>query len=270
MFARHEEYKQMPQGIPFYYNPNIVRTATVRSTESNWHEDLEIQLCTKGEGYLLLDAERHPFGLNDVAVINSNVVHYTGTESSITYDCIILDAAFCREAGFELSSLTFEIRFQSSAILRLFEDVRRIYNDAVDVCRTAKLRMAALSFLIELRQNHTSRVGEDHTQNLSLKAVKNAIAFMREHYTEKLTLERIAAHVLIDKYTLTRHFKRITGSSVFGYLIGYRCKQAQAFIANGMRVSEAAYTCGFSNMSYFTKTFYERTGKLPSEYKPKK
>ncbi len=269
MFSRHEEYKQSSCGIPFHYYPKIERTASIRSPESNWHEDIEIQFCTDGSGYLLLDAERYPFSSRDIAVINSNVVHYTGTEDRIVYDCLILDAAFCREAGFELSSVTFTPCFQSETIFSLFEELHRTYIDENDICRIAKLRILALRFLVELRENHTSAARTERISSDSLRTAKDAIAFMREHYAEKLTLEQIAAQVLTDKYTLTRLFKRITGSSVFDYLIGYRCKQAQALIQNGMRVSEAAYASGFSNMSYFTKTFLERTGRLPSEYKSK-
>ena len=54
MFSRHEEYKRLPSGIPFHMNPDVTRTANFCSAQSNWHEDLEIQYCTEGEGYLML------------------------------------------------------------------------------------------------------------------------------------------------------------------------------------------------------------------------
>ncbi len=268
MLVRREEYQRSPQGVPFRFYTALERTREIRSEGSNWHEDLELELCTEGEGYLLLDAQRHPFRQGETAVIGSNVVHYTGTEGRMVYDCLILDAAFCREAGFDLDVMRFETRFPSEALACLFGELRALYADGDLPFRTAKLRLLALKILIELGERHTAEGEASPAFDKSLKTVKEAIVYMREHYAEKLTLEDIASHVLTDKYTLSRHFKRVTGNSVFGYLIDYRCKQAQALIQSGMRISEAAYASGFSNMSYFTKSFREKMGKLPSECKP--
>jgi hypothetical protein len=32
----------------------------------------------------------------DVVVVNSNVIHHTGTDSSLIYTCIIIRSDFCR------------------------------------------------------------------------------------------------------------------------------------------------------------------------------
>ncbi|MBR6603969.1 MAG: AraC family transcriptional regulator, partial [Clostridia bacterium] len=46
----------------------------------------------------------------------------------------------------------------------------------------------------------------------------------------------------------------------------YRCKKASELISEGLSVSEAALKCGFSNMSFFTRTFREYIGCLPSKF----
>lgn len=105
--------------------------------------------------------------------------------------------------------------------------------------------------------------------SLSFGQVKAAIRFIREHYAERLTLERIAANSLTDKYSLSRKFKELTGQTVVQFINGYRCERIKDLIRDGMPVSEAAVQCGFNNMSFFTKTFKKYTAKLPSEYKRK-
>ena len=269
MLTRHDEYRQRETGIPFHFNPRVERTDLLRSAESNWHEDIELQLCLEGEGYIMLDSERFPFCAGDIVAIGSNVIHYTGTDSRIVYDCLITDAAFCRESGLEPAALRFGGCFKSEEVQTIWKALRKTYETMDDPCRIAKLRLECLRLFILLKEKHTVVTPFVPTQNSTLDLAKRAIVYIREHAAEPLTLERIAASLLVDKYTLARLFKRATGESVFDYVIGFRCKQAQALIADGMRVSEAAYRAGFSNMSYFTKTFKKRTGKLPSEFKPK-
>ena len=52
---------------------------------------------------------------------------------------------------------------------------------------------------------------------------------------------------------------------VFEYVNAVRCRNANTFILSGLSISEAAYRCGFENMSYFSKTFKKYVGKLPSK-----
>ena len=45
--------------------------------------------------------------------------------------------------------------------------------------------------------------------------------------------------------------------------------EARRLIESGMAVSTAAITCGFENLSYFTRTFKKIFQQLPSDFLPK-
>lgn len=90
------------------------------------------------------------------------------------------------------------------------------------------------------------------------------MVYIRQNMKSCLTLEDIAAYVGISKYYFTREFKRITGQTVFEYINVVRCKEAKRLITQGMTVSLAAQTCGFENLSYFTRTYKKCIGELPS------
>ena len=72
--TRYEEYGHFNDSLPFVLHTDLERTAFNCSKEKNWHEDLEIQLCTGGKGTVLLNGEKHDFSKDDVVVVNSNVV----------------------------------------------------------------------------------------------------------------------------------------------------------------------------------------------------
>ena len=98
--TRHEEYKQRTDGLPFVLNADLKRSSYNFSKENNWHENIEIQLCTNGCGTVILDGEKYSFCKNDIVVVNSNVIHYTGTDCDLTYDCIIISTDFCNQSGY--------------------------------------------------------------------------------------------------------------------------------------------------------------------------
>ena len=57
------------------------------------------------------------------------------------------------------------------------------------------------------------------------------------------------------------------GMSLFNYLLDYRTGRSISFLKRGLSVSDAARQAGFSDASYFSKVFRERTGRLPSHYR---
>ena len=55
--TRHEEYQSFTNGLPFVLNVNLERSRYNFSKENNWHDNLEIQICTEGSGAVLLDGK---------------------------------------------------------------------------------------------------------------------------------------------------------------------------------------------------------------------
>ena len=149
----------------------------------------------------------------------------------------------------------------------MYIQLRSAYNDTDNIYRVPKLIKTVIEILIELCENHTTT--KDRKTSKSFKPIKKAIKFIRENYEKKLTLDMIAQNSLIDKYTLSKEFKKVTNHTVIQYINSHRCKKAANYISSGMTVSEAAKLCGFTNMSFFTKTFKTYIGTMPHTYKNK-
>ncbi len=264
MKERYEEYLHFGDHIPFVLNEKIHRTALLRAEEANWHENLELQFCTAGEGYVMLDGEKIPLREGECAIVGSGVLHYTGTDSTLTYSCLIADAAFCAEAGIDPSRLSFCSCTKSNELFVLFETLIGHFHETTDPCRIAKLRSDMLTLLVFLR-THCYLGKKEH--NTALSTVKDTIHYIRTHYDEPLTLDGIARAVYVNKYVLSRTFKASMGMTVFEYISLCRCNGASRLMDEGKSVSEAATACGFSNLSYFSRTYRRYMGKLPSEHK---
>ncbi len=266
MKERYEEYLHFRDHIPFILNESITRTCVLRSEEANWHENLELQFCTEGEGYVMLDGERIAIRAGDCVIVGSGVLHYTGTDSTMQYSCLIADAAFCVEAGIDPTQLSFHSHIKNDDFFVLFETLSRHFHDSGDSCRVANLRADMLALLIFLRKHFCLNIDKKGASP-SLSTIKDAIRYIRTHYSEPLTLDGIARAVFVNKYVLSRTFKASMGMTVFEYISLCRCHGAARLMDEGKSVSEAANACGFSNLSYFSRTYRRYMGKLPSEHK---
>lgn len=271
MPARHDSFMSYKANTTIKNPPCIIsrqrKTAADGIGCPNWHDALEIQLCTEGSGYIIVNGKRHLLKKNDIAVINSDCTHYTGSEAEIEFMPMIISADFCSNADIDCRSLTFNSFISDEGFNSLFNDAVNIYFSKCFPSKTARLQAAVLSVLVELRDKYTVCERSLNANNPAFEQVKCAVKYIRDNFAQKLSLEQIARHSLTDKYSLSRSFKELTGLTVVQYINEYRCEEAAALIRSGAAVSEAAFRCGFNNISFFTKVFKKYTGMLPSKIK---
>ncbi len=260
----YEEYT-LEDNRTFMLYDNLIRTDTILSPAMNWHENLEIELCSEGNGRVLLDGEKLDFNEGEIVVVNSNVIHHTGTDRYLKYSALIVDSAFCRQMGIDYSRLIFDKKINNKEIARLFKSLIEIHNDNTITFKTAKENSLLLKILISLAENYSTLANERQNYN----NVKATIMFIRENYNRKISLDEIAKNVFTDKYLLSRQFKKATGQTIVSYINNYRCQKAAHLIRNEATVTEAAIRCGFENLSFFTKTFNKYIGINPSQLKKK-
>ena len=78
-------------------------------------------------------------------------------------------------------------------------------------------------------------------------------------------LEDLANEAGFSKYHFARLFKEMTGQTVLNYVNFLRCNHARSLLASGKyNVGESAIQSGFSNLSYFSRTYRRMMGELPS------
>lgn len=266
---RYEDYSQIKERTPCVVNSDIIRTKHKLSDTANWHNNIEIQICCEGSGYVILNGARSEIGVGDIVAVNCNTIHFTGTDDYIKYHCIIIDLDFCRNSGIDCADIQFENIFKNRKIENSITETVETYKNSDDICYKAKLQRLILEILIEMRLHHTESTSLSKYDTKYFKEVKEAILYIQSNYKKKITLEDLSKAMYIDKYTLSKKFKAFTGITIVDYINDYRCKMALSMIQKGEQINSAARNCGFNNISFFTKTFKRHIGNLPSFYKKK-
>ena len=96
--------------------------------------------------------------------------------------------------------------------------------------------------------------------------VSKTLMYISEHYSEKLSLERLSENAGCSVAYLSRRFREFTGKTVYSYITDIRIRNAQFFLKNGHNVTETCFLCGFDDCSNFIKTFRRLSGKTPKEF----
>ena len=95
-------------------------------------------------------------------------------------------------------------------------------------------------------------------------------SYIKEHYSEELSLERLAEIFGYSPTYLSRMFQKYAGINYKSYLQSIRVEYAYQELANSERtLSEIALENGFPNSKALAKAFSKKYGMLPSEYRKK-
>ena len=101
-----------------------------------------------------------------------------------------------------------------------------------------------------------------------MERMKAMFSFLETHYAEELTLEQIAESAGISVTECMRCFRRSIGVSPIRFLKERRLQRAANLLRHTERsISEIAASCGFLDMSYFTKAFRQLYDVTPTAYR---
>ncbi len=109
-------------------------------------------------------------------------------------------------------------------------------------------------------------VQEDSTAGSFI--VKNALAFIRENYTHKITLTEVADNTYVSQWHLSKLLNRHTGQSFSEILNTTRVEAAKELLKNpALRIGDVAEEVGFLDLAHFSRVFKKVTGISANEYR---
>jgi len=100
----------------------------------------------------------------------------------------------------------------------------------------------------------------------SSKTVSQVVAYINNHYSEDISLDRLAERFFVSKYHLSHEFHRLIGTGVHRYILKKRLLIARHLLLQGKRPGEVWQCCGFGDYSGFFRSFKAEYGITPKEY----
>ncbi|WP_204604550.1 helix-turn-helix domain-containing protein [Cohnella boryungensis] len=97
-------------------------------------------------------------------------------------------------------------------------------------------------------------------------SVELSIAYMHEHFHERIDRETLAELENLTPNAFCRSFKRATSLSPTDYLNRLRIEKAKQRLSPRSSVKEIAAACGFGSEYYFSRMFKKQVGLAPTLY----
>lgn len=253
----------------------------------HWHPEIEVTLITMGEMiYKVNDCTFHLkegqgfFGnsntLHAGEMINKKDCAYTsitfepkliyGYENSLIY------TRYVRPVLKNHAMPAIHFNFSEKWHLSALEAVKNIIN-----LNTGKQPAYELHIVSELQkfwamiyQYHVSCAKNMPEDKCNFDRIRKILSYVEKNYTEKLTLEEIAAQIHLCESECSRLFKKHMNISLFEFILQYRIEKSTDYLLNtNDSIAEIAESVGFNDSNYFAKVFRKVKGCSPTKYRHK-
>jgi len=100
--------------------------------------------------------------------------------------------------------------------------------------------------------------------------VKNALHYIEENYTQKLTLSEVAEKTYVSQWHLSKLLNRHTGQSFSDILNHVRIEHAKELLKDpALRIGDISEQVGFLDLAHFSRVFKKQEGVSANEYRNK-
>ncbi|MCF0229808.1 MAG: helix-turn-helix transcriptional regulator [Parasporobacterium sp.] len=281
-----EHISGITNSFPFACSTVSYKNLISQSMTWHWHEELELSRIRKGSMKIYTNSSSYILEEGDVYLINNNIINMkcsTDPEKPVVEDTlhfhpIILGGHF--HSAFEtkyvsgvLTNPNIEIaRFNGSTesgrqIISLMKKMKKLPADTFgyELLIRNMLSEVWINILNEIR-DYEANLPKNFTMNQN--RLHYMVSFIHRHYSEKITVEDIAAAASISSREAARCFKKVRGKTPVDYLTEYRLSIARNLLSDTAdSITDIAMKTGFSDSAYFGKTFRKYFEMTPVEYR---
>ena len=235
------------------------------------HEGYCIGVIDSGVQRFYRSGVNHLAAKDSIILVNADQVHdgHTATEYGWSYRAMYPVPDMLAEVSVEHEGRKKNIPWFSESVIDdplMSQQLRYLFHflaHSNDSLSRETLYFSTLSALI--RQH-----GQKEHALLSLGNEHRAVDLIREyidaHCSENISLKQLAQRVHLSPFYLARLFNKRVGLPPHAYQNQRRILKAKSLIHQGLRLTDIAIECGFTDQSHLNRHFKKSLGISPGAY----
>lgn len=241
--------------------------------DKHWHRSVEIFAVFEGSLTFIINKELYPLYTGEFMIVNSNEIHSVDSPLPNWTVAIQIPLKVFEDyyTGEQYIRFTHDTKSQDERVMKIISDIYQVYGEkkcGYDL--KIKSLFFDLLYLLVTKYRETKVSSDMVKKNQKLRKLSLITSYVKEHYTESISLERLAAIFGYSPTYLSRMFQKYAGINYKSYLQSIRLEYAYKELLNSERtISEIALENGFPNSKAMAKAFQKKYGMLPSEYRKK-
>ena len=237
----------------------------------HWHEDFELLSAIDGEMDYFVNGAIIHLRAGEGIFVNARRLHYgfSAEMKDCTYHFAVFHpslfmltpqlkeqmTAFCADGMPDYLLLP-----SSSQEMVLFREIFAHAQDNRPLLTLARCDDLMALLLENSRKSSRQDIGEEWS------VLRMMVGYIQDHYSEKITLQQIAAAGAVCRNKCCQLFKKKLQSSPMDYVNRYRLEKARELLRQGYNVTQTALDCGFQSSSYFAEVFRKYYEESPKDY----
>ena len=268
---------------PLTYFRQQLSKETYEMIDWHWHSGVQFCYVTLGEVKIQTSEKEVTLEEGEGLFINVQQVHKaTNQKDKAEYISLNLPVHFLGLEGSEMYHHFMEpvLYAQDLQVLEMKKNDPRMENCLTKLKTCAeKIKkeeeiyslnlLADLLLLWEELLRQIAVMGQKENKSKKTnQRLQHILKYLQENYHKKITLQEIADQINLSKSECARFFKKITGETIFEYLLKLRIEKSIELLKNTDKtITEIAYETGFTSQSYYDQRFRKMKGISPLKYR---
>ncbi len=235
------------------------------------HSHYEIYFLISGERSFFLSNKMYSLKAPAVVIIPPYIMHKTEGGPYERFNIYVTESYLSDFESKILKEKALETLVPDAKQLEILTEISNQMINITDSRHKTDITQTLFSyyvfFLNKLKNEDAVQISTSSEKKHSLVILK-AIAYLNEHYPEKITLDSLAERFFVSKSSLNYNFKNAISSTPMDFLLNIRLTAAKKLLLETNKsIHQISEECGFSSPNYFCLIFKKKELLSPAAYR---
>lgn len=268
-----DEYLSAP------YDTDVVIRPLEEDINLHWHDFLELEYVSDGEGMQYLNQQVVPFSKGTLTLLlptDFHEVHVSKRNYPYVYNVKFTEQMLDHDL-FEFLYNTKDSLYAAipeemqAAVVQEFMNLQQECEGNA-LLKTKAIKCILQRILIYLVRYMQTGSPQERLENpplsVSSDIVVQAMSYIKRNYRNSITLKDIADYVHLSPNYLSGLFRKTVGITITEYLMSVRMRNAIVYLINSDKtIQEICEAVGYNSYEHFERLFKRRFGISPKEFR---